>query len=252
MQIAPSPLSPRSAPRFAARVAVLIDAENISPACADMAMEAADGLGMASVRRVYRNAGHASARETAPGFRTVHTGDARGRNAADMALAIDAVALALGGMAEAFVLVTSDADFTGLALWLREHGFPVIGVGEAKAPQGFRAACGEFREVPPSGAPAPACPPCATPARAAPPGQSAPPAPPRKVLEKVDTLLRAQEGDGWLRLSTLSQTLRSQHGVQISSTRHRTWRKLLESHPDRYQLEPPSVTARVRLVQRAQ
>ena len=43
-----------------------------------------------------------------------------------------------------FCLVTSDSDFTGLAMRLREGGLRVIGFGEDKTPVAFRNACDRF------------------------------------------------------------------------------------------------------------
>lgn len=43
-----------------------------------------------------------------------------------------------------FCLVTSDSDFTGLAMRLREEGLTVLGFGEHKTPEAFRSACHKF------------------------------------------------------------------------------------------------------------
>ncbi|MCK7488684.1 MAG: NYN domain-containing protein [Bacillus subtilis] len=45
-----------------------------------------------------------------------------------------------------FILVTSDSDFTPLAMKLREHGMKVIGVGdEKKAIAAFKPSCNGFK-----------------------------------------------------------------------------------------------------------
>ena len=72
-----------------------------------------------------------------------------GKNAADLALAIDAIDLFHTGGIEGFCLVSSDSDFSHLALRLREHGVMVIGYGERKAPASFRRACDRFIELVP-------------------------------------------------------------------------------------------------------
>jgi hypothetical protein len=41
-------------------------------------------------------------------------------------------------------LITSDSDFTGLAMRLREEGLTVLGFGENKTPVAFRNACHKF------------------------------------------------------------------------------------------------------------
>lgn len=43
-----------------------------------------------------------------------------------------------------FCLVSSDSDFTRLAMLLREAGKEVIGMGMKKTPQPFIAACNKF------------------------------------------------------------------------------------------------------------
>jgi uncharacterized LabA/DUF88 family protein len=54
-----------------------------------------------------------------------------------------------------FVLVSSDSDFTELALRLREHGRPVYGFGRTHTPQPFIAACSGFTYLGRSTAPPP-------------------------------------------------------------------------------------------------
>ncbi len=45
---------------------------------------------------------------------------------------------------DGFCLITSDSDFTGLAMRLREEGLTVLGFGENKTPEAFRNACHKF------------------------------------------------------------------------------------------------------------
>lgn len=45
---------------------------------------------------------------------------------------------------DGFCLITSDSDFTGLAMRLREEGLTVMGFGENKTPEAFRNACHKF------------------------------------------------------------------------------------------------------------
>ena len=71
----------------------------------------------------------------------------RGKNAADIALAIDAVELSYRVRLDGFLLVSSDSDFTGLAQRLRECGFSVFGFGESRTPRAFRSACHRFEIV---------------------------------------------------------------------------------------------------------
>ncbi len=66
------------------------------------------------------------------------------KNATDMAMVIDAMDLLHSGMYDSFALVSSDSDFTPLAIRLRESGVYVFGVGEQKTAQSFRNACDNF------------------------------------------------------------------------------------------------------------
>jgi|GEM_PF-476918 hypothetical protein len=67
-----------------------------------------------------------------------------GKNATDSMLIIDAMDLLYTRKFDGFCLVTSDSDFTGLAMRLREEGITVLGFGEAKTPEAFRNACHKF------------------------------------------------------------------------------------------------------------
>ncbi len=67
-----------------------------------------------------------------------------GKNTTDIAMVIDAMDLLNTGMYDAVVLVSSDSDFTPLAVRLKESGIYVIGVGEKKTPEAFCNACDDF------------------------------------------------------------------------------------------------------------
>lgn len=67
-----------------------------------------------------------------------------GKNATDIALVVDAMQLLNKGIYDAFVIVSSDSDFTPLAIALRESGVYVIGAGEAQTPDSFINSCDEF------------------------------------------------------------------------------------------------------------
>lgn len=67
-----------------------------------------------------------------------------GKNATDMALVIDTIELLYSNIYDVFVIVSSDSDYTPLAIKLRESGVYVMGAGEKKTPESFRNACDEF------------------------------------------------------------------------------------------------------------
>ena len=73
-----------------------------------------------------------------------------GKNATDMALTIDVMDLLHSRRPDVVALVSSDADFTPLAVRLRSVGVTVIGYGGSSASDAFRRACTEFVECQPS------------------------------------------------------------------------------------------------------
>ncbi len=67
-----------------------------------------------------------------------------GKNSTDSAMIIDAMDILYSQAVDGFVLVSSDSDFTRLALRLREAGKKVYGIGEKKTPSPFIVACDKF------------------------------------------------------------------------------------------------------------
>src|SRR6056297_1825546 len=67
-----------------------------------------------------------------------------GKNSTDSAMIIDAMDILYSGKVDGFCLVSSDSDFTRLAIRLREAGMKVFGIGEKKTPNPFIVACDKF------------------------------------------------------------------------------------------------------------
>ncbi len=135
------------------RLAVLIDADNVSAKVAKDVFDELAGYGTLTVKRAYgdwttsnlngwKEQLHAHA--IAPMQQFAYT---TGKNSTDSALIIDAMDLLYAGNLDGFVLVSSDSDFTRLATRLRESGMTVYGVGARKTPQAFRDACDKFTFV---------------------------------------------------------------------------------------------------------
>ncbi len=68
----------------------------------------------------------------------------KGKNATDIALAIDAMDILYTKNTDAFCVVSSDCDFTPLVTRLLSEGKFVIGYGQRKAPSAFVNACSKF------------------------------------------------------------------------------------------------------------
>lgn len=68
----------------------------------------------------------------------------KGKNATDLAMAIDAMEILYTKEVKAFALMTSDSDFTPLITKLLSNGMTVFGFGEKKTPSPFVYACSQF------------------------------------------------------------------------------------------------------------
>ena len=129
--------------------AVLIDAENISARYAQVIFDELSKYGFASCRRIYGN----WSREKGWKENTLleysitpiqQFSYTSGKNSTDMAMVIDAMDLLYQNKVDGFCLVTSDSDFTRLAMRLREEKKYVLGMGESKAPLSLTRACNKF------------------------------------------------------------------------------------------------------------
>lgn len=135
------------------RLAILIDGDGVSPSDATRVLDHLPKLGRICIVRTYGNFTGRSATAWTKVVRK-HGVVARhmpsvapGKNATDIALAIDAVGMLLTRRIETFVLVASDSDFTPLAHRIREEGKDVIGFGSRSTPDSFRRACTAFSEI---------------------------------------------------------------------------------------------------------
>lgn len=133
-----------------ARIALLIDADNVSARRIDLILNELSGYGETSIRRAYGNWTKPELRGWAGvlhenAIRPMQQYDySSGKNASDMALVVDAMALLYTDRPEAYAIVSSDGDFTPLVMHLREKGAAVYGFGERKTPEPFKSACSRF------------------------------------------------------------------------------------------------------------
>lgn len=134
----------------AARLAVLIDADNAQPALAGPLFAEIAKYGIASVKRAYGdwttpNLGAWKKELPEHAIQPWQQGRyTTGKNATDSAMIIDAMDLLYTNRFDGFCIVSSDSDFTGLAIRIRGNGLTVYGFGERKTPQSFVAACDKF------------------------------------------------------------------------------------------------------------
>ncbi|OLU16981.1 hypothetical protein BVH01_10490 [Pseudomonas sp. PA1(2017)] len=132
------------------RIALLIDCDNVSHNAIEGVLEELAKYGMVNVRHAHgdwKSDGLAGWVERLHPFAIrpmQQFACTKGKNATDAAMIIDAMDLLYSKNIDAFALMTSDSDFTPLALRLQENGLPVYGFGEKKTPAAFVHACTSF------------------------------------------------------------------------------------------------------------
>lgn len=132
------------------RFAVLIDAENVSAKYIKIIFEELAKHGSVTYKRIYSDWTHTTSnawKNELLEYSLLPVQQFRytvGKNSSDSAMIIDAMDILYTGQVDGFCLVTSDSDFTRLAVRLREAGKTVIGMGERKTPKSFVAACHGF------------------------------------------------------------------------------------------------------------
>lgn len=132
------------------RLAVLIDADNVPYSNIKEMLEEVAKNGTPTIKRIYAD----WTKPTVSGWKNVLLEHAitpiqqysytTGKNSSDSALIIDAMDILYSGKVDGFCIVSSDSDFTRLAIRLREAGMKVFGIGEMKTPLPFITACDKF------------------------------------------------------------------------------------------------------------
>lgn len=131
-------------------IALLIDADNAPAARIDFIIAELASYGVVNIRRAYGN----WQKSELSGWQKIlhdyaiqpvqHFDLVKGKNAADMALLIEAMDILYTKTVGTFCLVSSDCDFTPLVLRLRADGKQVIGFGGKNAAAPFVASCTRF------------------------------------------------------------------------------------------------------------
>lgn len=133
------------------KIAVLIDAENVSKKYIKLIMDEVNEFGTPTYKRVYGDFSNPSVSSWKDVLSTyaltpvIQFNYVKGKNSSDSAMIIDAMDILYSGNVNGFCLVTSDSDFTKLANRLREAGMLVIGMGEKKTLTSLVAACEQFK-----------------------------------------------------------------------------------------------------------
>lgn len=132
------------------RIALLIDADNVSHTKVAAMVAELSKYGTANIRRAYGDWASSGLK----GWKTkLHEFAIRpiqqfsystGKNATDIAMVIDAMELLYTQKLDAFCIASSDADFTPLIMHLKANDHEVYGFGERKTPEPFVNACTTF------------------------------------------------------------------------------------------------------------
>lgn len=136
------------------KLAVLIDADNISASLAGDVFKQACALGIPIARRAYgmvncftANGGWAKAQREYGVVARPQVSNVSGKNVADIALVIDAMEFLYKSSCDGICVVSCDSDFSALAAKIREGGKAAYGMGGPKTPASFRNACTKFFEL---------------------------------------------------------------------------------------------------------
>src|SRR6478752_2986432 len=141
---------PPSSPHADRRIALLIDADNVSHTKIAAILAELSRYGTANIRRAYgdwASAGLKGWKDKLHAFaiRPIQQFSySTGKNATDIALVIDAMELLYTQKLDAFCIASSDADFTPLIMQLKANGHDVYGFGARKTPNPFVNACTTF------------------------------------------------------------------------------------------------------------
>lgn len=201
------------------RIGLFVDTENVNLGCLREVIEGLLGEGQLRVRRAF---GHWSGGLSGPDaeVQLVHGIELRqyprltnfGKNAADIAMAVDVMDELSRDEVDTFALVSSDSDFTPLVHRLRRAGKVVWGYGLGSAPDSLRLACDRFEEI---GEEAGGAPPRRSPgpARAA---RTATKESPEQILMRIVREMPEKHSGGWKEVSRIGTRLQAE-GVAVKS-----------------------------------
>lgn len=135
------------------KIALLIDAENISSKYLDDIFDELKQIGTITYKRMYgdfTNDALGDWNRKALEYAVVTIQQPRyskAKNAADIMLVIDAMDILHEQNVDAFCIVSSDSDFTRLVNRLCEGGMEVIGMGMSNASKTLKAACTIYKNL---------------------------------------------------------------------------------------------------------
>ncbi len=132
------------------KMAMLVDGDNAQPSLISKVLEEVARYGTVTTRRVYGDwttsnmAGWKASLQSHAIQPMQQFRYTTGKNATDSALIIDAMDLLYARTVDGFCIVSSDSDYTRLAMRIREQGLFVMGIGTKQTPKAFSGACEVF------------------------------------------------------------------------------------------------------------
>ena len=134
-------------------VAVLIDADNASANNIGYILQKIETFGRITCKNIYGDWGNAHTKSWQEAMLKHALNPmqqfayAKGKNATDIGIVIEAMDLLYSDVYDGFCLISSDSDFTSLALRIRKNGVKVFGFGRYSTVVAFTQACDEFYYV---------------------------------------------------------------------------------------------------------
>ncbi len=132
------------------KIALLIDADNVSAKYLDNIFTELSKYGKVTIRRMYgdwsekRLKGWLQYSAKYSLVPVMQLNDTPGKNASDIGLIIETMDFLYTDDVDIFCIASSDGDFNRLAKRIRESGKMIIGMGEKKTPEAFRNSCERF------------------------------------------------------------------------------------------------------------
>lgn len=233
------------------KIAVLIDADNTQLTKLEAVLHEVSTYGRIVVKKAYGNWRKDSLKNWEPELKRLAIRAEQqfdyvaGKNTTDIAMVIGAMDLLHTNMYDALVLVSSDSDFTPLAIRLRESGLYIIGAGVTTTPESFKNACDDFilidylakADDKPATEPTPAAEPEPAPA------PEPEPAPKKPDIREIHNLLhiaseKYQDADGFVNVSSSGLYIkRVKPDFNVRAYGYSKLPELLAAFPNKYQIK---------------
>ena len=131
-------------------IAVLIDADNASAKNIGYILQEIESIGHITCKKIYGDWGNVHIQGWQEALLKYaidpmqHFAYVKGKNATDIGMVIEAMDLLYSGNYDGFCLISSDSDFTSLALRIRKSAVKVFGFGKRNTVSAFSQACDKF------------------------------------------------------------------------------------------------------------